>query len=117
MHRESVSEFKRKPLQEISDIEDADEILEAARLAPSANNHQAWFFTGNKSIIHTYFLKPNFFRGILGGKYIPIDVGIAIYHLKLATEHFDKKTEIVMDKTAPDYSSKGYEYVASLKLE
>lgn len=107
LHRKSVSEFKRKPLEEISDVAGADEILEAVRLAPSATNHQAWFFTGDESIIHAYFLKPNFFRGLLGGKYIPIDIGIAFYHLKLAVEHFGKKTEIVIDKAAPHNSSKG----------
>jgi len=41
--RTSVSEFKRKPLNEISDIEGADDLLEAARLPPSAGNQQLWF--------------------------------------------------------------------------
>lgn len=117
LYRTSISEFKRKPLQEITDIQGADEILEAARLAPSATNHQLWFFTGDENMIHAYFLKPNFFRGIMGGKYIPIDVGIAFYHLKLAAEYFGKETEVVFDKPAPADSRKGYEYVASLKLK
>jgi hypothetical protein len=45
-----------------------------------------------------------------------MDVGIAFYHLKLAAEHFGKKTEIMIDKTAPDKSNEGYEYITSLKL-
>ncbi len=117
LYRSSVSEFKRKSLQEISDIKGADELLEAARLAPSAGNSQPWFFTGDKNIIHAYSIKPGFIRGLLAKKYIPIDVGIALCHLNLAAEHLGKKTEVTVDKTAPDYSSKGYEYVVSLRLK
>lgn len=115
LHRKSVSEFKRKSLEEISDVADAEELLKAARLAPSAGNSQPWFFTGEENIIHVYSIKPGFIRGLLSGKFIPIDVGIAFYHLKLAAEYLGKKTEIVFDKTVPDNSSKGYEYVASLR--
>ncbi len=117
LHRGSVSEFKRKPLQEISNVKGADELLEAARLAPSAANSQPWFFTGEDSIIHVYSAKPNFLKALLVKKYIPIDMGIAIYHLKVAAKHFGKKTEIVFDKTAEENAPKGYEYIASLKVK
>ena len=50
-------------------------------------------------------------------KYIHIDVGIAIYHLKVALDHFGKKTEIIFDETAKMSSSKGHEYITSLKVE
>lgn len=115
LNRSSVSEFRRKPLHEISDVKGADKLMEAVHLAPSAGNSQPWFFTGDENIIHAYSIKPGFIRGLLAKKYIPLDVGIALYHLKLAAVHFDKKTEIVIDKTAPDNSSKGYTYVASLR--
>lgn len=115
IHRSSISEFKRKSLQEITNIKGEDELVEAARLAPSATNYQPWFFTGDESIIHSYSIKPNFVRGLLGGKFIHIDVGIALYHLKLAIEYFGKKTEFVIDKSASDNSIKGYEYVTSLR--
>lgn len=115
LHRDSVSEFKRKPLQKISDVAGAEELMKAARLAPSAGNGQPWFFTGDENIIHAYSVKPSFIRGLLVKKYIPIDVGIAIYHLKLAAEHFGKKAEIVFDKPAEE-NPKGYEYLASLRL-
>jgi hypothetical protein len=71
-------------------------------------------FTGDKNIINVYSNKPSFIRGLLLKKYIRLDVGIALYHLKLAAEHFSKETQIRFDKTAPDYSNKGYEYIASL---
>ncbi|MGZ7210381.1 MAG: nitroreductase family protein, partial [Methanobacterium sp.] len=117
LHRSSVSEFKRKSIQEISDVKGADELLEAARLAPSAGNGQPWFFTGNENIIHAYSIKPGFIRGLMAKKYIPIDVGIALCHLNISAEHHGKKTEIKVDKTAPDYSDKGYEYVISLMVK
>ncbi len=118
LYRNSISEFKRKSLQNISDVKGADELLGAARLAPSAGNQQPWFFTGDENIIHAYYIKPGLVRGLLTGKFPPIDIGIAFYHLKLAAEYFGKKTEIIMDhKAAPDNSGNGYEYVASLKIK
>ncbi len=117
LHRTSISEFKRKPLGEITDITGADELLEVARIAPSATNSQPWFFTGNKGIIHAYSVKPGFIKRFMVKKYIPIDVGIAICHLKIAAEHFGKKAEIVFDKTAKMNNHKGHEYIASLKME
>lgn len=115
LHRDSISEFKRKSLEEISDVTGAEELLEAVRIAPSAGNSQPWFFTGDENIIHVYSVNTGFIRGLLSGEFIPIDVGIAFYHLKLAADYFGKKTEIVFDKTASDNSRKGYEYVASLR--
>lgn len=116
LYRTNISEFKRKSLKDISDVQGADEMVEAVRLAPSAGNSQPWFFSGDENLIHAYSIKPGFIRGIMAKKWIPIDVGIGFYHLKLAAEHFGSKTEIVFDKTAPDYSSKGYEYIISLKI-
>ncbi len=117
LHRASVSEFKRKSLRDITDIEGADELLEAARIAPSATNSQPWFFTGDANLIHAYSVKPNFLKAMMIKKYIPIDVGIAICHLQVAAEHSGKKTEIMFDETAKTNAVNGYEYVASLKVE
>jgi nitroreductase len=114
VYRTNVSEFKRKPLKEINDFKGSNELLEAVRLAPSATNSQPWFLKGDDNLIHIYAIKPGFVRGLVAKKYIPIDVGIAFYHLKLAGEHFGKKTEIFIDKTNNNLN--GYEYVASMKL-
>ncbi len=111
LYRDSTSEFKRKPLQKITNIDDADELLEPVRLAPSAINSQPWFFTGTKNVINAYSNKPNFLKAILVNKYIPIDMGIAIYHLKVSAEHFGKRTEIFYDKTN---SLKDYKYFATV---
>jgi len=115
LHRSSASEFKRKSLQKISSVTGAEDLLEAARMAPSAGNGQPWFFTGDESLIHAYCNKPGIVRGLIGKKYPPIDVGIAIYHLKAAAEHFGKKAEVVFEKPAEE-SPGGYDYVASLRL-
>jgi nitroreductase len=116
VQRTSISQFKRKSLQDITDIKGADDILEAARLAPSAGNGQPWFFTGDENLIHAYAVKPGFVRGLLTKKYPPIDVGISLYHLKVAAEHFGKYTEIVFEDPGNNKLNK-YDYVASLRLK
>lgn len=117
LYRINISEFKRKPLQQITDVTNADELLEAVRLAPSAGNSQLWFFTGDENVIHAYSVKPSFLRGLVTKKYISIDMGIAIYHLQVAAEHSDKETAIVFDEIAKMNPPQGCEYVASLKVE
>jgi len=115
LHRTNTSQFKRKSLQEISDIKGGDDLLEPARLAPSATNAQEWFFTGDEDLIHAYYRKPSFIAGLLTKKYPPMDVGISLYHLKLGAEHFGKETEIIFDN--PENNNlNDYEYVASLRL-
>jgi nitroreductase len=116
LYRTSVSEFKRKPLKDINDFNGLQELLEAVRLAPSATNSQPWFLKGDNNLLHIYAIKPGFVRGLVAKKYIPIDVGIALYHLKLAAEHLGKKTEIFIDKILKKDNPDGYEYVASMKL-
>lgn len=116
LHRTSVSQFKRKPLSEITDIQGADELLEPARLAPSAVNWQNWYFTGDKNLIHAYSFKPSFLRR-LGGKYFPINVGIAVCHLEVAADHFGKKATIVFEENKEKNPPKDRTYIASLEIE
>jgi nitroreductase len=117
LRRTNVSEFKRKPLQEITDIKGADELLEPARLAPSAVNCQNWYFTGDKNLIDAYSFKPSFLRNLAGGKYFPINMGIAICHLQIAAEHFGKKATIMFEEKKQKNQPKGREYIASLEIE
>lgn len=111
VHRDSVSEFKREPLANISDAKVADDILEPARLAPSAVNHQRWYFTGDSRIINVYTAK-----GILGNGFNRIDAGIAVCHIWLAAEHLGKRTEAIKDPQAEKNAPSGRSYVASLKI-
>jgi len=117
LYRTGTSEFKRKPLQEITNIEAADELLEPVRLAPSAVNLQNWYFTGNKKAVHAYSAKAGFLRNILGGAYYPVDMGIALYHLQLAMEHSGGKSNFVSDKSADKNPPKNLDYVATLEIE
>lgn len=120
LHRSSVSEFKRKSLNEISKVKGADEIIEAARLAPSSGNNQPWLFTGDKNMIHIYETKPYAVKKHKAAKvkrYSSISVGIALYHLKVAAEHFGKSLEFVSDKTAENNVPEEYEYTISLRIE
>jgi len=117
LYRTNASEFKRKPLSEITDIEGANELLEPARLAPSAINLQNWYFTGNKNAIHAYSAKSGFLRNIVGGSYYPVNMGIALCHLQLSAEHNNAKTKIVFDRPKDKSPPKNLEYIATLQIE
>lgn len=116
LYRSDISGFKRKTYPEISSNTDIPEIIEAARLAPSATNSQPWFFTGDESIIHAYMCKPGLLKKIITGRYPPIDMGIALCHLNIAAEHFEKKTTLVFDESAAKEHPHNSEYVTSLKI-
>jgi nitroreductase len=116
LHRD-IQEFRRKPLEEITDIDGMKEHLEPVRLAPSSTNSQPWYFTGTPELIHAYCRKPNRLKALFVGKFNQIDMGIALYHLKLAAEHFGKKVEFFKDAVAAQGGPAGYYYVGSVKVE
>jgi len=117
LHRESVSEFKRKPLGEITDIKGADELLEPARLAPSAVNRQQWFFTGNAGTIHAYRVKSSLLTAFMFERMSKISMGIAICHVWIAAKHFGKEVEFVGDKEAQNNPPSGHDYVITIKIK
>jgi nitroreductase len=117
LHRESVSEFKRKPLGEITEIQGADELLEPARLAPSAVNRQQWFFTGNAGTFHAYRVKSSILTAFMLDKTSKISMGIAICHIWLAAKHFSKEVEFISDKEAQNNSPAGHDYVITIKIK
>ena len=98
----------------------ADDLLEAARLAPSAGNSQPWFFKGNKSLIHAYTSKAypvKKYPAEIVKKYNTVSMGAAIYHLKAAAEYFGENMDLLFDRKAEENAPDGYEYTASLKIE
>jgi nitroreductase len=117
LHRESVSEFKRKPLGEITDIKGADELLEPARLAPSAMNWQQWFFTGGAGTIHAYRAKSSFLTAFMIEKVSKVSMGIAICHVWIAANHFGKEVEFIGDKEAQNNPPAGHDYVITIKIK
>ena len=85
LHRD-ISQFKRKPLTEIS--EGTDERIEAARFAPSAVNMQNWHFVADNEKIHCYRKKPNPLLGFMFNKLGCIDMGIALCHIAEESDNF-----------------------------
>jgi len=85
LHRE-LSEFKRKPLTEISKGD--DKRLEAARLAPSAVNSQNWFFSAGNGKIRCYRKKSNPLLGFIYNRLHCIDMGIALCHIAEESDNF-----------------------------
>ena len=76
-------QFKRKNLDEISDI--ADERLIPARLAPSAANSQTWYFKHNDD--GSYDIYRNRRRLNLNSRMVnwnKVDIGIALAHLYIS---------------------------------
>jgi nitroreductase len=116
-YRTSTKEFKRQTLTSITNIKDADELLEPVRLAPSAVNLQNWYFTGDKTSVHVYSAKANFLRNALGGSYYPVNMGIALCHLQVAAEHFGGKTEFTFDASSDKNPPKNMDYVATLEIK
>ncbi|MDR1821975.1 MAG: nitroreductase [Oscillospiraceae bacterium] len=86
--RAGGGEFKRKPVSEISNEDNA--VARAARLAPSAVNFQPWrlsFAPG--SVVVQYSGKG--IGKLFAGKLQKTDIGIILKHLELALEHEGKK--------------------------
>lgn len=113
LYREGVSEFNRKPLSEISEVSGIDELLEGARLAPSASNTQPWYFSGSTENIIVNRKLPNIIKAALYGKYNQVDMGIALCHLELSAIHFGKTIRFKKDNKN---MIKGYEYIITAEL-
>jgi len=116
LYRMNKSEFIRKPLWKITDITGMKELLEAARLAPSSTNSQPWYFTGNENTIHAYIGNTGLLRRFFAKNLLQIDVGIALYHMKLAAEHFGRKVTISYSPTAQTTLSKRFTYITTLNI-
>lgn len=101
-----LTEFKRKPLSEIS--EGTDGRLEAARLAPSGVNAQNWYFIAENGKIHCYRKKPNPLFGFMMNKLGCIDMGIALCHIAAESDDF----HFTEEADAP--VRKGYVYTGTV---
>lgn len=113
LYRGSVSEFKRKPFEQITSITDMKELLEPVRLAPSTR--QPWFFTGREGIIHAYCIKTGFIKAL--ERFNKLEMGIGLCHLWIAAQHFGKEIEFINDKEAQNDAPGGYYYVTSLRVK
>jgi len=108
--KRSAGDFKRKPINEIS--EGTDSRLEAARLAPSGINLQPWFFIAENGVIHAYYKKNP--GGLIGKMYnlTDFDIGIALCHVKIAGEHEGKSFKFLTDEKHPQ--PKDFTYIGTV---
>lgn len=107
--RNSVEEFNRKALSEISDQEDHK--LECARLAPSSTNSQPWYFTHEGKTIHAFRSEAGLLRHKLLENMNRIDMGIALSHIYLENQQTFR-----FFKKKPMHTPKGYQYTGSFTI-
>jgi len=110
LYRENISEFKRKSINEISNLTMTNNIMEAARLAPSGYNKQPWYFMISKNKISVYYKRIIKFLD----RMTKIDIGIALAHIYIAATEQGKKVELSI-KTE-NKVMQGYEYVITCRL-
>lgn len=113
VHRDNLSGFNRKSMSAISDIADAEELLEPVRLAPSASNSQPWHFSGTTDQIIVSREKLNLLRAPIYGKMNQIDTGIALCHLWLTCELLGKTLNLDFEPAA---APSGYEFMATVRI-
>jgi len=83
------------------------ELLEPARLAPSAMNSQPWFFSAEGDNIHVWRTKLGLKKLILERMNL-IDMGIALCHAALALQHAEKKFDVAMKQPAQEIDNHTY---------
>lgn len=112
LHRNSVSEFNRKPLGKIANVFE-DPLLEAARLAPSSVNSQPWYFKKEGDRIHAYCIRTGRLKALLYERLNQIDMGIALCHVWLAGLYHGKNPVFAREAEYPEAPA-GYEYVLTV---
>jgi hypothetical protein len=112
LHRQSVSEFKRKALSEISDIKGMDEMLEPVRLAPSGVNNQSWYYRGDANRIDAYHAKSMMFDQMN-----QVNAGIGMCHLWLSAVHAKKEIIFAIENPGEGKTPKGYRYVVTARMK
>jgi hypothetical protein len=117
VHRKNVSEFNRKPLDQISKGDKFLDIIEAARLAPSATNSQPWFFVTDDNHIHCYCIKPGLVKRIIYKKMNRINMGISLCHLWLAGLNKNIGISFYTDPDAKENAPDGYYYIKLVTLK
>ncbi|HEY3420128.1 MAG TPA: nitroreductase family protein [Methanomassiliicoccales archaeon] len=111
LQRNSVTEFKRRALSDISDIKGMDDLMEPLRLAPSGMNNQSWYYRGDANRIDAYYAK-----SMMADQMNQINLGIGLCHLWLSAVHFKKEIEFLIERPDEGRTPKGYRYVVSAKM-
>lgn len=114
--RDSIEDFDRKTLSEIKEGNAHYDLLEAARLAPSATNGQPWYFKVEDDLIHLFQNQPNFIKKFFYEKMNRIDMGIALAHLWLAAVDADYDFNFKKYSQVPAVVE-GYNYLGTVELK
>ena len=109
----TLAEFERKSIAEIAKGNDSR--LEAVRLAPSGLNKQPWYFVVEGNAIHVYYLKS--LGGLFGMMYklTVIDVGLALCHLAVASDHEGKPFRFNTNSKNPPTPPKNFTYIGTVE--
>jgi len=105
-----LSEFDRR--ESIVTDETLAELLEPARLAPSAMNSQPWLFSTEGEVIHAWQKRIGLKKLFLG-RMNQIDMGICLCHAVLALEHANQ--EFLIEHKAPAQGMEDHRYLLSLR--
>ncbi len=116
VHRTTVEQYKRKLKVEICSTTHHSDIIEAARLAPSATNSQPWRFRTTPEAIHVYRINVTLLKAWLYERMNKIDMGIALCHLQLAAEAEKFQVTFRHDEEAVEDRPLGTQYTMSLQL-
>jgi nitroreductase len=108
--------FNRKPLAEITAIQNQDDLLEAVRLAPSAMNRQGWYLSRAENKIRLYMAGNNFLLKKLMDPLTIADAGIALCHLVLAARHSGEFVSACREDEVEETGRK-YSYVWTVVLK
>ncbi len=105
--RNSASEFKRRKLEDICTPGVMPELIQSARLAPSAMNKQPWYFTGGENHCRAFTVHGSGLLDALESwKYI--DLGIAISQLSVSALALGKKMTFRREDSIPALQGKEY---------
>ena len=109
--RRGASEFKRKPIADITNAPE-DPRIRAVHLAPSGLNLQPWYFEkeGDKVLVYKQTLKPPL---SLAYTKTGVDMGIALCHYAVASRHLGMPF-VFERKIAKEKNKKGYRLLGVL---
>lgn len=113
--------FKRHTLKDLIlsgyQTSDVNQILEAARLSPSAQNTQPWRFKTENKEISIYKKRLDFISRKLIKDLSYVDIGICLCHIKLAAENLKYKVEIIRKETElQNGENQDNKYILSVNL-
>jgi nitroreductase len=117
IYRHDVKGFERKPLLEITDLKEMEDLLEAGRLAPSAINQQSWYFSGDSSKVRLFIAEPPFLFKNMMRHLKAADAGIVLSHLWLSILVKNRFDGFIKESGVSFPGNKNMKYVWTINLK